>query len=303
MSGKNNTKNRISGRIGKSMEGPVKRFTGSVAGSVGIGLAAGTSAGGVLFGKGELFVEKVGDATIAIPKGVVSAVKHYMHAPEYVEQASNALDYLREEGPRVVSELGRAGRYIEGGTRQLQRATTDLNEARDYITPGGDLGFDPQQAIYSARDGLRTLETAVESLNEGKSQIQETIEPAMEVLKDVDLNPIIQIGQNFLDNMAPDEISQTIGIGAAALTAGYLGTQYVRSYWGRRGRPGIISRWIQRKGIKEFSDHYEEHPEQIAGQEAVDVFETHLVRNPDKLENLAREAGYKMVPKESDSYE
>ena len=90
-----------------------------------------------------------------------------------------------------------------------------------------------------------------------------------------------------------DEIFQTLGIAAACVLTGYGASQYLRGYWGRRGRPGILSRAVQRAGIKRFRGYYTRHPEKIAGKDAVKIYDEHLVQNPEKLEELARKAGLK----------
>lgn len=295
----------MSKQIAKKQKALTKRLFSRHAGrwltahslSAGSGLAGGAGATGVFLGGGETLLQKVGDAILAIPKGVANTIQHYLHAPEYARKASTALDYLKEQGPNVAEELSRGGRYIEAGLNQAQRATADLNQASDYISPGGELPFDPQNAFYSLRDGLNQLETAASSIATGKDQLQDTAGPAIDALKDVDLNPVLQALYNLADNVAPDEIIQTLGIAAGCVATAYIASQYLGGYWGRRGRPNFVSRFIQRKGLKRYKEYFTEHPEEIAGEEAVEIMKANLLQNPGELEKLVGRAGMRISPK------
>lgn len=283
--------------VDQKLYSPIKRIPTSVALGWGSGIAGGAGAGGVLLGKGETFMQKVGDAVTAVPKGFVNLVKHYMNAPEYARQTNDALEYLKERGPEVASELNRSSVLLQNGARQAGRATDLLREGQDYLTPGGEKGFDLQNAYYAFKDGINQLESAVTSINAGKDQAQETAGPAIEALQNVDLNPVLQALHNLADNVSGDEIGQTIAIGASSVLAGYLGSQYLRGYWGRRGRPGIVSRAVQRSGLKRFRDYFVKDPEKIAGPIAVEIMGDYLVQNPQKLEELAERADCELRPK------
>jgi len=278
----------------KFLDKKSRRMPAAIALSIGSNLAGGASATGTFLGNGETLIQKISDAVTAIPKGIKNTIEHYINAPEYARKTSAALDYLKEQGPDVAEELARGGRYIEGGMNQAQRAVRDLEQASDYISPGGDLPFDPQNALYSLRDGINQLETAALSIDTGKDQLQNTAGPAIEALKDVDLNPILQALYNLADNVAPDEFWQTLGIATGCVTTAYLASQYLGGYWGRRGRPGIVARFVQRKGLSKYRDYFTKNPEEIAGKEAVEIIKNNLIKNPSELEKLAKKAGYEI---------
>jgi len=281
------------------MEGPKKRFTTSVLGSGGLNFVGGAGAAGVLLGRGETLAGKIGDAMISIPRAIVNTINYYIHAPEYTKQADAALTYLREQGPEVAGELGRSGRYLEAGVRQADRGMSLLKDAQDYLVPGGERGFDPQNSYYSLKDGIQQLGDAIESIEIGKDQAIETAGPVIDTLKQVDINPILEALHNLADNVAPDEIWYTLGVAAASLGTAYLASQYVRGFWGRRGRPGMVARFIQKRGIKKFRDYYIQHPEKIAGDEAINVIGEHFAKNPKRLEELAAKAGYEISKRNS----
>ena len=274
------------------------RFLTSKVSSIGVGLAGGAAATSTLLGNGETFTQKLGDAIIGIPRGIANTIITYIHAPEYIRETNDALSYLREQGPNVANELARGGRYLEAGVSQSQRAISDLEKAADYLMPGGNQTFDPQNAFYSLRDGVGQLETAIHSINTGKAQLQETAGPTIDALKDLDLNPFFQALYNLADNVAPDEIAQTVAIGAGCLLAGVVTSQYIGGYWGRRGRPGILARTIQKSGLKRYKDYFTKHPEKIAGERALEIIKENLVQNPSELEKLAERAGYRIVKRE-----
>jgi hypothetical protein len=297
MSQKKNIFKRAKNAVGRAFEKPSKRVPASVGASIGLNIAGGAGAGGVLLGKGETILQKIGDAVTAIPRGVANMVDHYIHAPEYARKTNAALEYLKEQGPQVAEELGQAGRHIQVGVNQAGRAMNDFSIAKDQLLPGGQ-EFDPSSAYQTLKDGINTLEAAVENVNAGGAQAQETAGPAIEALQDVDLNPVMNALHNLADNVAPDEIAQTIAIGAGSVLAGYAASQYVRGYWGRRGRPGILARAVQRAGLRKYSNYFTKNPEQIAGPKAVEIFEDSLVKRPRDLEALASRAGYDLTPKE-----
>ena len=283
---------RAAKAVDRAFYGPVKRFVGSVGLGVGAGIAGSAGAAGALFGNGETLSEKLMDAGTAVPKGIVNTFTHWMNAPEYAENASNVLRYAREQGPEAVEELGSAGGLFQAGVNQWERGVRDLIDSQDYLLPGGNLPFDVQNAYYSARDGKNTLETSMGTLETAKDRAENVLQPAIDALQNVDVNPVVEALYNFADNMAPDEISQTVGIAAGSLAAAYLANQYIRGFWGRRGNPGWIKEWIQRRGIKRFRDYFVDNPEKIAGPEAVEVVKDYLAKNPDALAEVTSRAGY-----------
>ncbi|MBS3086434.1 hypothetical protein J4422_01920 [Candidatus Pacearchaeota archaeon] len=277
--------------VDRFLEKPRRRRPVAIAASISIKLAGGAGIAGVFVGNGETLVQKLGDAVTAIPKGIVSSIDHYIHAPEYARKTDAAFQYLRERGPEVAEELGRSGRLLQAGATEVKRGWEIFREARDYLWPGGDKPFDPISAYHSLGDGVRTMEAAATNINAGKDQFTETAGPAIEALKQVDMNPFFEALHNFADNLATDEIGYTLGVAAASLVTASAMAMYLGSYWGRRGRPGYFARRIQRRGIKDFQNRYIEHPEEIAGPEGIQAYEGHLLRNPEKLEALVERAG------------
>ena len=280
----------VAGVFGRFFERPKRRWPASVGASIfasGAGLAG---ASGVFLGSGETLVQKAGNAVMAIPN-MLSNLRHYLHLPEYIKKANLTAEYLREQGPAIADSLSYVGRKLEAGASLAQKGLVELSEGFDNIMPGGN--FDPIEGYNLLKSASNSLKVAKESIKDGGEQLQETAQPVVDALKEVDLNPVMNSLYNLADNVAPDEIVQTLGIAAACVLTGYASSQYIRGYWGRRGRPGIVSRFIQKRGLRRFKDYYARHPDKIAGEGGLEAFKQHLIQNPEKLEELVKRAGMK----------
>src|SRR3989344_3880945 len=277
---------RAANAVDRLLERPSRRLPVSVTSSVLANLAGGASAAGVFFGKGETFWQKSWDGLAAVPNMFLN-LRYYLHLPEYIGKANATSEYLREHGPQLADSLGYAGRKLEAGTRLAQKGFTALSDGLDYMVPGGDF-FNPIKGYGLLKSASDTLSTARESIEQGGEQLQETAGPVIEALKQVDLNPIFDALHNLADNVYVDEIGYTLGLAAICAVYCYASSQYIRGYWVRRGRPGILSRAVQRAGIKRFKKYYARHPEKMVGGVGVDVYNQHLIQNPDKLEELVR---------------
>ena len=73
----------------------------------------------------------------------------------------------------------------------------------------------------------------------------------MEVLAPVYYGGFVAVTDNF----ASDEIVATFGVMGVALALAFVLGQAV-GFWIRRGRPGLMARWLQRAGARTFRRWY-----------------------------------------------
>ena len=233
-------------------------------------VANGAGVLGVLLGGGETMVGHVADYALAVPNGFRSVV-HYLHGDRHVDELARTIHFLQEEAPSP-EEVRRTAAVTRSWLNRF-----DL--ARGSVVEGlGELG-DGEWILGTAdvRWGLTNMPPR-EQLDSLLIQARGMVEPTVEYLAAVELDPLMRAAANVSDNLAPDE---RWGTGFVVLFLGSLGWLlggFVSTVWIRRGMPSFFGRVWMRAGSRLFPAWYGRHGGEAAralgltghGQEGVE---------------------------------
>ena len=213
--------------------------------------ANGAGVLGVLLGAGESVPGHVGDYAMALPNGL-RAVEHYLHGGRHVDQLARTVAYLNEEAP-TVDEL----RGTMAGTRSwLNRFDLARGSIREGLEELGDA-----ELILGTSDirwGLTHMPPRAE-LDTLVGRTRAIVEPAVDYLSEVQLDPLARAAANASDNLARDEIVGTVAVILILATVVWIAGGYLVTVWIRRGLPSFLGRAWMRVGVRTFPAWYAAH--------------------------------------------
>lgn len=85
----------------------------------------------------------------------------------------------------------------------------------------------------------------LEEISRVSRTASDTISTVDGIIRQFDYTRVYELLANVASNVGPSEITSTILVGLASIATGVAAGKYVARYWGRRGRPNFIDRWIE----------------------------------------------------------
>lgn len=225
--------------VGRLMAGSLVEFAIKA-----YGAGAATS---VAISDAETLRGKADDALAAVPN-LSEEYRHAQYVVEHREEIRSAIDYLNKHTP-AQSELEQAA---DGGSETLRGIETTYREvlqakdAVDDFTPRPDEAFGHLKSAWEAKPDL----DAIRQLAEIAEQVS-PLADEVEVLIPVYYGGFVSVADNF----AGDEIAATLAVVAVSLGLAFVVSRAV-GFWVRRGRPGLITRMLQRWGARTFRCWY-----------------------------------------------
>ncbi|NNM32799.1 MAG: hypothetical protein HKO53_07015 [Gemmatimonadetes bacterium] len=214
-------------------------------------VANGAGIVGVLLGGGESMAGHASDYALAVPNGF-RAIAHYVHGDRHVEELARTVRFINEEAP-TPEEVRRTA----AGTRSwLNR----FDLARGSVLEGlGELA-DGEWVLGTAdvRWGLTHMPPR-EQLDSLLVQAGEIVEPTLDYLSAVELDPLLRAAANASDNLAPDERVGTLTVMLVLGVLVWILGGFVSTVWIRRGMPSLVGRAWMRAGSRLFPTWYGEH--------------------------------------------
>ena len=214
-------------------------------------VANGAGIIGVLLGSAESMVGHASDYVLAVPNGFRS-IAHYVHGDRHVDELARTVRFLREEAP-TPEEV----RHTAAGTRSwLNR----FDLARGSVVEGlGELA--EGELILGTADvrwGLTHMPPR-EQLDSLLIQARGVVEPTVEYLSAVELDPLMRAAANVSDNLAADERWGTLFVILFLGTGVWILGGFVSTVWIRRGMPSFMGRAWMRAGSRLFPAWYGQH--------------------------------------------
>lgn len=214
----------------------------------GIGLLNAAGLAGILFGPADGFFGRFRDYVMGIPNAV-RGLRHYLHGGRHLEQAAQTAAYLDQHAPSP-EQVRRLAAEARSWTNRLEIARGAVADGLDQLADGEIV-----LGVSDVRWGLTNFPPVAE-MDRILAATQRITEPALELLRQVDLEPLWALILNAADNLGPDEVLSTVGamlvLGVTVFVAGrYLGTM-----WARRGVPGLFSRLWWKGGMRLHPEWY-----------------------------------------------
>lgn len=215
----------------------------------GIGLLNVAGLAGILFGPANGFFGRFRDYFMGIPNAV-RGLRHYLHGGRHLEQAARTAAYLDQHAPSP-EQVRRLAAEARSWTNRLEIARGAVADGLDQLADGEIV-----LGVSDVRWGLGNFPPVAE-MDRILAATQRITEPALELLREVDLEPLWALLLNAADNLGPEEVLSTLSamlvLGLTVLLAGrYLGTM-----WARRGVPGLLSRLWWKGGMRLHREWYE----------------------------------------------
>lgn len=221
---------------------------------------------GILFGPAESFFARFRDYALALPNGI-RGLRHYLHGGRHVDQLARTVEYVNEHAPspEEVRALAAAAtswtRRLEIGKGAIEEGLAELRQGEIVL------------GVSDVRSGLENLPPAGE-LQQIVDAVQRISEPALELLREVDLDPLFTLLLNAADNLSGDEIVSTLSAMVLLGTTIGLLTGYLATLWVRRGVPGLATRLWWKAGMRTHRRWYEERTPELIRSLGLDGEET-----------------------------
>jgi hypothetical protein len=205
------------------------------------------AAASVAISDAETLRGKVDDALAAVPN-LSEEYRDAQYVVEHREEIRSAIDYLNVHTP-PQSELKQAADEGSETLRGIETTYSEVLQAKDAVddfTPRPDEAFGHLKGAWEAKPDLDSIRQLAE--------IAEQVSPLadeVEVLAPVYYGGFVAVTDNF----ASDEIVATFSVMVMALALAFVLGQAV-GFWIRRGRPGLVARWLQRSGARTFRRWY-----------------------------------------------
>lgn len=215
---------------------------------------------------------KAGDAIRAVPN-LADKYHQGRYVLDHREEIQAAVTYLNEH-TLPEAELQRQADESLQTLGSIETTYDEVGRARDVLEFDGIQGTfnNVREAIghvgnaYDARPDLDSIRRLAE--------VAEQVEPFKE---QVDVLIPVYYGNFFTltDNFASDEIASTLTVMALAIAVSVLLGRVV-GFWVRRGRPGIIARFLQHLGARTFPKWYARHLPYALGAPLYDHARVHV---------------------------
>ena len=203
---------------------------------------------------------KADDAVAAVPN-LTDRYQDAKYVYQNREEIQTAVDYVNEHAPDT-EEAQRATDESAETLEGLETTYDELVQAKEAFPGLNPFDWNPSDAAehvqeaWSARPDLQSISDLAE--------VAEQVSPFVEQVEV--LLPVFYGGFLVLmDNFASDEIAGTLlVIGAALAVAWVLATAV--GFLARRGRPGLITRALQRWGARLYRRWYVDNVEYALGR-------------------------------------
>lgn len=223
----------------------------------GLGLLNAAGLAGILFGPSETFFGRFRDYVMGIPNAV-RGIRHYLHGGRHLEQLSQTAAYLDQHAPSP-EEVRRLTAEARSWMNRLDIAREAIRDGLDQLGQG--------ELIVGTSDvrwGLTNFPPMAE-MDRILAATRTVTEPALELLRQVDLEPLLALVLNAADNLAADEILSTVTAMLFLGTAVWMVGRYLGTMWARRGVPGLLSRLWWKGGMRLHREWYEARTPELMG--------------------------------------
>lgn len=228
--------------------GPVRLVVAGIL-EWGLGLLNAAGLAGILFGPADGFSGRFRDYVMGIPNAL-RGLRHYLHGGRHLEQAARTAAYLDEHAPSP-EQVRRLAAEARSWTNRLELARGAVADGLDQLADGEII-----LGVSDVRWGLTNFPPVAE-MDRIVAATQRITEPALELLRQVDLEPFWALILNAADNLSSEQVLSTV---AAMLLLGstvFMAGRYLGTMWVRRGVPGLLSRLWWRGGMRLHRKWYE----------------------------------------------
>lgn len=214
-------------------------------------VANGAGLLGVLLGGGESVAGHLSDYVLAVPNGFRSIV-HYVHGDRHVDELARTIRFLQEEAP-TPEELRRTAAGTRSWLNRFDLARGSVLEGLSELADGEWI-----LGTSDVRWGLTHMPPR-EQLDSLLVQASAIVEPTVDYLSAVRLDPLMRAAANASDNLAPDERVGTLFVMFVLGLTVWVGGSFVSTVWIRRGMPSLLGRAWMRAGSRLFPTWYGRH--------------------------------------------
>lgn len=207
---------------------------------------------------------KVNDAVHAVPN-LQERYREAMYVVDHREQIQTTLDYVNANA-LSAAELETAARESSQTVGRISTTYGEVNQAWDSfksIRPTNILDTVPEakghlETAWSQKPPLDSIQRLADEADK--------VAPLLRQLDglDVDFARFYTGLLSVLDNFASDEIVGTLSVMALAFGVAWV-VGLAAGFWGRRGRPGIVSGTLLRLGTLRYGRWYARNLEYALG--------------------------------------
>jgi hypothetical protein len=251
--------------IGSVVEIIIKMY--GAAAALSVALSHAETAGG-----------KAYDAVNAVPN-LIERYNQAKYVVDHREQIRSALDYVHENAPDA-QQLESAAIESAETLDRIGATYSEVAEAWESI-----VGIRPNnflQNLPRAKEHFANAWAArpdLDSIDQLADRAQDVV-PFLIHAQSLDIDFPLLYGQliSAMDNFASDEIGSTLAVMGAAFAVAYILGSGV-GFWARRGRPGFVASWLQRRGARIFRPWYVQNPDYALGRPLYAVARERLQRD------------------------